>query len=308
MCRVIKDQYEIDCIKAANRISRDAHIAVLRSLHHFHNEAQIEGIFANVCISNHAGLAYPTIAGSGENAGILHYTANDEPLHGRQLVCLDAGAEYLNYSSDVTRTFPISGTMSQEARAIYMIVEQIQSMCIKHLKPGAKMISFHLAAHVCVVDGLLELGILHNGSSEEILHVGTSRAFFPHGLGHHLGLEVHDVSSVPLLRYKEDRITLLEEQDQPPLESGMVITIEPGIYFTRYELERAYLHDPVHSKYINATVLEKYWAVGGVRIEDDILITKDGYQNLTTAPKGDEALDIIRQSLKDDDVLSSPTV
>lgn len=131
---------------------------------------------------------------------------------------------------------------------------------------------------------------------------GTSRAFFPHGLGHHLGLDVHDVNGVPIMRYVEAQSAILDTAnarapclpDQPPLEEGMVITIEPGIYFSRYELSRAWLHSPVHSKFIDKVVLEKYWAVGGVRIEDDMLITATGSENLTTAPKGEAALEIIR--------------
>lgn len=241
-------------------------------------------------------MAYPTIAGSGKNAGILHYIANNEPLQGRQLVCLDAGSEYQNYSSDVTRTFPISGFLGTEAAAIYDIVQSMQESCIALLKPGVQMIDLHRLAHRIAIAGLLQLKIFHQGSAEEIEAAGTSRAFFPHGLGHHLGLEVHDVLGIPLLRYSADEINMLEEKSQPMLEEGMVITIEPGIYFMRYELERVYFHAPKHAKYINREVLESYWNVGGVRIEDDILITRNGYENLTTAPKGKAALDIIRRS------------
>lgn len=298
LCRVIKDSYEIACIRRANEISKSAHIAVLQNITHFHNEAQIEGIFANECISHFAGLAYPTIAGSGENAGTLHYINNNEPLKGRQLVCLDAGAEFENYASDVTRTFPISGVRSKEAESIYHIVQDMQEACIAKLRPGVKMIDLHILAHKIATVGLYQLGILENDTPEAIYEAGTSRGFFPHGLGHHLGLEVHDVLGVPILRYSQGDPTLLAHaSEQPSLEEGMVITIEPGIYFSRYELKRAYLSSPIHSKFINKGILDKYWSVGGVRIEDNLLITANGYENLTTAPKGDTALDIIRKSL-----------
>ncbi|MCJ1294299.1 hypothetical protein MMC34_005857 [Xylographa carneopallida] len=299
-CRVIKDDYEIECIRRANEISAVAHQAVLRNVGRFRSEAQIQGIFEDACISKGAKQSYPVIAASGENAGTLHYAKNNEPLKGRQFVCLDAGAEFRCYTSDVTRTFPISGSWpSHEAKNIYGIVQMMQEHCIEGLHPGVKMYDLHILAHKIAIAGLLALGILHNGTEAEIFEAGTSRGFYPHGLGHHLGLETHDVLDIPIMHYSMNDtsalVTPFKDDDQPPLEEGMVITIEPGIYFSRYELNRAYLSSPIHSKYINQTVLEDYWAVGGVRIEDDLLITADGYENLTKTPKGEAALEIIRQ-------------
>ena len=229
---------------------------------------------------------------------------NDEPLKGRQFVCLDAGAEVGLYAADVTRTFPLSGSWpSQEGKAIYDIVKEMQESCIANLKPGIKMITLHVLAHTIAIKGLVKLGILHNGTDAEIFAAGTSKGFFPHGLGHHLGLEVHDVNGKPVMKYGAPDCLVLDSTnafvpfnlDQPDLEPGMVVTVEPGIYFNRYELNRAYLNDPIHSKFIDKNVLERYWDVGGVRIEDDILITDKGYEVLTTAPKGETALEIIRQ-------------
>ena len=304
-CRIIKDTYEIERIRYANDISALAHRTVLQRIEIFSNEAQIQGLFQDVCITRQAKKqAYSIIAGSGENAGVLHYTKNDEPLAGRQLVCLDAGAEWENYAADVTRTFPMSSQWpSEEARAIYELVEEIQDSCIGMLKPGVYMLDLHTHTHRMVIKGLLKLGILE-GSPDAIYEAGTSKGFYPHGLGHHLGLDVHDILGVPILKYStNDCPPVLDlssamapcRPDQPPLEEGMVITIEPGIYFSRYELNRAYLSSPIHSKFINKDVLDRYWAVGGVRIEDNLLITQDGYENLTTAPKGEEALQIIKQ-------------
>ena len=272
----------------------------MRNVGRFRSEAQIQGIFEDACISKGAKQSYPVIAASGENAGTLHYAKNNEPLKGRQFVCLDAGAEFRCYTSDVTRTFPISGSWpSHEAKNIYGIVQMMQEHCIEGLHPGVKMYDLHILAHKIAIAGLLALGILHNGTEAEIFEAGTSRGFYPHGLGHHLGLETHDVLDIPIMHYSMNDtsalVTPFKDDDQPPLEEGMVITIEPGIYFSRYELNRAYLSSPIHSKYINQTVLEDYWAVGGVRIEDDLLITADGYENLTKTPKGEAALEIIRQ-------------
>lgn len=198
--------------------------------------------------------------------------------------------------SDVTRTFPISGKLSHEAKAIYDLVQKMQESCIKRLKPGVKLADLYYLAHEIALKGLMDIGILHNGTPDEIRAARTTRGFFPHGLGHHVGLEVHDVATVPIVRYTtEDKSVLAADSEQPVLEEGMVITIEPGIYFSVYELKRAYLSSPPHSKFINAKVLEKYWAVGGCRIEDCLLITADGYENLTAAPKGDKALKLIRE-------------
>ena len=306
-CRVIKDSYEINCIRQANEISARAHHSVLANITRFKSEAQIQGLFEDTCIVQEAKQAYNIIAGSGENAGTLHYIKNNEPLDGRQFVCLDAGAEYRCYASDVTRTFPISSGEwpGKEASNIYTIVEKMQEACISALRPGVKMIELHRMAHRLAIAGLLQIGLLHNGTAAEIYDAGTSVGFFPHGLGHHLGLEVHDVNGLPVMRYNDEECSIVDSTavhapcrpDQPSLEVGMVVTIEPGIYFSRYELNRAYLHSPIHSKYINKDVLERYWAVGGVRIEDNLLITEDGYENLTTAPKGKAALEIIRKGL-----------
>ena len=303
-CRVIKDAHEISLIRRANDITALAHRSVMRNIRYFKNESQIQGIFVDACLSKDAKQAYEVIAGSGENAGTLHYVKNNEPLKGRQLVCLDAGGEWECYASDVTRTFPISGYWpTKEAKAIYDIVQSMQESCVKKLKPGVRFLDLHILAHTIAIKSLLELGILEGASADELYRAGTSRAFYPHGLGHHLGLETHDVLDIPILRYMQSDCPVLDANrsvppctpDNPKLEEGMVITVEPGIYFSRYELERYYLPSPIHSKYINKEILERYYPVGGVRIEDDLLITADGYENLTTAPKGEEALEIIRK-------------
>lgn len=317
VCRSIKDAHELTLLRRANEVSTKAHVAILKNIHRFHNESQIEGLFKDVSISHFCKQAYHVIAGSGANAGVLHYDSNNEPLQGRQLVCLDAGAEFENYASDVTRTFPLSGRWTNEAHDIYSIVEAMQERCIRALRPGVKMLDLHIMCHRMVIEGLLRIGVFRHGSVDEILEAGTSVGFYPHGLGHHMGLDCHDCQTVPVLRYKQrptaeysaevcsalrlDAPTLRAPctPDAPPLEAGMVITIEPGIYFNREELKRNYLSVHKHARYINQDILDRYWAVGGVRIEDDLVITKDGCENLTTTPKGDEALRMIRCGMQE---------
>jgi len=197
-CRVIKDGHEISLIRRANQISADAHRAVLSHLRSFENEGEVEAIFLETSIVEGAKKqSYNIIAGSGINAAVLHYGNNDEPLKDRQLLLLDAGAEWQCYASDVTRTFPLSGHWTKEAKEIYDVVDEMQTACIDRMQPGCSFRDLHILAHFIAVTRFLELGIFHNGTRDEILKAGTSMAFFPHGLGHHVGLEVHDVD-VPL--------------------------------------------------------------------------------------------------------------
>ncbi|KAI1947201.1 hypothetical protein LOZ12_000545 [Ophidiomyces ophidiicola] len=306
MCREIKDEHEIGLIRRANDISTSAHTEILLNVHSMQNEAEIEGKFLNSCVSQHAKYqAYEIIAASGENAAILHYTKNNQPLKGRQLVCLDAGAEWNCYASDITRTFPTRPRWpSSEALDIYTLVECMQESCISSIKEGVRYLDLHVLAHRIAIEGLVNLGILKGGSPEEILNSGVSRVFFPHGLGHHVGLEVHDVSSKPLMALEGEYYQGVSlagcrspcTLSAPYLKPGMVVTVEPGIYFSELAIEDA-KGKPL-SKYIDMEVLEKYMPVGGVRIEDDILVTKHGFENLTKAPKGKAMMETIRKGIE----------
>ncbi|PMD21037.1 putative Xaa-Pro aminopeptidase pepP [Hyaloscypha hepaticicola] len=281
-CRAIKDEYEIALTKHANHISTIAHTAVLKAVKHAKNERELEGLFIAQSISHGAReQAYHSIVASGTAAATLHYQKNSEPLQGKLNLLLDAGAEYNCYASDITRTFPINGKFSPESRAIYDIVLQMQSVCTDMLKEGVIWDQVHLTAHEVAIEGLLKLGILQ-GDKDDILKTRTSVAFFPHGLGHYLGMDTHDTGGHPNYEDKDPMFRYLRVRG--PLPAGAIITVEPGIYFCRFIIE-PYLTDPVHAAYINFDVLNRYWEVGGVRIEDNILITKDGYENLTTAVK-----------------------
>ncbi|KAL4956776.1 peptidase M24, structural domain-containing protein [Aspergillus filifer] len=292
--REIKDEYEIRMIRQASKISGLAHRRILENIHHMSNESEIEGLFLDTCVSHGAkSQAYEIIAGSGANAAVLHYVKNDEPLSGRQLVCLDAGAEWDCYASDVTRTFPLgSDWPSIYAKDIYALVEEMQEACIAGVKPGVRFRNLHELAHAIAIKGLQRLGILKEGSVEELRHSGASTIFFPHGLGHHLGLECHDVSAQPITANGRVLREFVPQMSTPLLQEGMVLTIEPGVYFNKLALDNAKTL-PL-AKYINFDEAEKYIPIGGVRIEDDLLVTSEGYENLTTAPKGEEMLEILR--------------
>jgi Xaa-Pro aminopeptidase len=240
VARVQKCPHEVSLIRKANEISASAHRAVLGSIFGMRNEAQIEAIFLATCIGKQAKeQAYGVIAASGTNASTLHYVDNNQSLvDGRQLVCLDAGCNWDCYASDVTRSFPISGQWTKEGKQIHDLVTEMQDSCIEAIKPGVRFLDLHIKAHKIAVKGLLDIGILR-GKEDEIYEAGTSLAFFPHGLGHHLGLEVHDVSG-------EEHILSLMEGERCPvvptngnygvvdgkikgLQAGMVVTVEPGM-------------------------------------------------------------------------------
>lgn len=162
----------------------------------------------------------------------------------------------------------------------------MQLDCIAPLAPGVLWDDIHLLAHKIAIDGLLSLGILR-GDPAEILASRTSVAFLPHGLGHYLGMDTHDTGGHA--NYADTDTIFRYLRVRGKLPAGAVITVEPGIYFCRFIIE-PYLKDPAHAKFIDEKVLEKYWDVGGVRIEDNILITESGYENLTTAIKDVEGM------------------
>ncbi|KAK0622735.1 putative Xaa-Pro aminopeptidase [Immersiella caudata] len=291
--RVVKDEFELAMIAKANAVSEKAHVAVLKKVKHAQNERELEAIFLGECISRGARhQAYHGIFASGRSAATLHYVHNNAPMADKLNLLLDSGAEWDCYASDITRTFPINGKFSKESREIYDIVLKMQLECIAALKEGVLWDDVHLLAHKIAIDGLLELGIL-KGDKEEILANRTSVAFFPHGLGHYLGMDTHDTGGNP--RYDDPDTMFRYLRVRGTLPAGSVITVEPGIYFCNFIIE-PYLRDEKHSKYIDASVLEKYWDVGGVRIEDNIVITKEGSENLTTVVKTVEDMEQIINS------------
>ncbi|KAJ9669814.1 hypothetical protein H2201_000200 [Coniosporium apollinis] len=281
-CRVRKTPYEIALIRHANTVSTAAHTAVMRAVSTAANERELEAIFLKTCIERGCrNQAYSSIVASGTSAATLHYVRNDAPLAGKLNLLLDAGAELDCYASDITRTFPINGRFTQESREIYDIVLEMQQSCIEMLKASVLWDDVHAHAHKIAIDGLIHLGIL-KGPKEEIFEARTSVAFFPHGLGHYLGMDTHDTGGHANYKDQDPMFRYLRVRGEVP--AGAVITVEPGIYFCRFIVE-PYLEDEKHAKYIDRQVLERYWEVGGVRIEDNVLITEEGYENLTDTPK-----------------------
>ena len=287
-CRVVKDEYEIALIRQANKITAVAHKACMDLVAQNpppQNEREFQAIFTRHCIAlGSSQQAYSGIFASGTNAATLHYVHNNQPISGRQNMLIDAGAEASCYAADVTRTFPLTGKFTPESRAIYSIVEKMQNTAFAMCKAGMKWEDLHTETHRIAIRGLLGLGILRGGTEDDIFEDRTSVAFYPHGLGHYMGLDTHDTGGNANYSDPDPMFAYLRVRGTVP--AGAVITVEPGIYFCEFILQ-PYLDDEKgKGKYIDKKVLDKYWDVGGVRIEDDVLITEDGYENLTSAEKG----------------------
>ncbi|MBM4243643.1 MAG: M24 family metallopeptidase [Deltaproteobacteria bacterium] len=264
--RLYKSPEEIAWMQRAIDIAAEAHRAAMREVRPGMYEHEIEALVEYVFRRNGAsGWAYPSIVAGGENATVLHYTANDRPLRDGDLLLLDAGDELGCYCADVTRTFPVGRAFSPAQRRVYDLVLQAQLAAVAAVKPGVTIEDVHAAALQVLVDGLLSLGLLA-GTREQAIGAGSYKPYYMHRTSHWLGMDVHDVGT-----YKRDGAPR-------PLEPGMVLTVEPGLYFA----------SPLPG------VPAEYRGIG-VRIEDDVLVTPTGHQVLSHAvPKAADDLLALR--------------
>lgn len=267
--RLHKDEHEIALMQQAGRISAQAHIAALQVCQPGMYEYQLEAVIKQHCAMQGAReMAYNTIVGGGENGCILHYTDNDAVLNDGDLVLIDAGCELHGYAADITRTFPVNGRFSAEQAALYQVVLNAQYAACAAVKPGNSSKDTLAAAMLALTEGLLALGILQ-GELATLLEQQAAKQYFIHGLGHWLGLDVHDVGAYKLPDANGD----LQER---PFAPGMVLTIEPGLYIPT-----------------GSACDSKWWGLA-VRIEDDLLVIKDGHLNLTeTVPKEIAAIEAL---------------
>lgn len=255
--RLFKRADEVKIMRKAARISAQAHRRAMRICKPGMYEYQIEAEFLHEFRHNGSQYpAYPPIVGGGANSCILHYIENSAQLKNGDLLLIDAGCELDGYASDITRTFPVNGKYTGEQRAIYELVLAAQLAAIEQVKPGSHWNDPHEAAVRVMVDGLLDLKLL-KGKADDIIDKQEYRKYYMHRTGHWLGMDVHDVGD-----YKIDGIWRL-------LEPGLVLTVEPGLYISAGE----------------KGVDERWWNIG-VRIEDDVLVTRQGCDVLSKdAPK-----------------------
>ena len=252
--RLYKSVVEIKSMKRAAEISARAHKRAMQYTRAGVKEYQVEAEIIHTFMQNGArSAAYPSIVGSGGNSCILHYIENSKTLKNGELLLIDAGAEYDYYAADITRTFPVNGRFSRAQRKLYQVVLNAQYAAIEQAIPGNHWNQPHEAAVKVITEGLVELGLL-KGRISTLIKSGAYKRFYMHRTGHWLGMDVHDVGE-----YKEGDVWRT-------LEPGMVLTIEPGLYI------------PAGSKKVD----KRWWNIG-IRIEDDVLITKDGNEVLSAA-------------------------
>lgn len=250
--RLFKSPAEIELIRRANAISIAAHQRAMKTCSQLNNEYQLEAeLLYEFSRQGCRSVAYDPIVGGGANACTLHYTDNNKPLINGELVLIDAGGEFENYAADITRTFPVNGHFSDDQRAIYELVLKAQQQGIACIKPGVPWNAVQQIIINILTKGLCELGIL-KGDVDTLINNHAYKPFYMHNSGHWLGMDVHDSG-----RYKINN-------EWRVFEPGMVLTVEPGLYIS------------AHTDGVD----EHWWNIG-VRIEDNILVTKDGHENLT---------------------------
>lgn len=263
--RLFKSSAELNCLQQAIDWSVDAHLKVMRSVKQCHYEYQLLANFQYE-LNRHGctQMAYPAIIASGNNACILHYTHYNRKWQSDDLLLIDAGGEHLGYAADLTRTYPVSGQWSSAQSAIYELVLEAQRQAILLIKPGVPWPSIQQQVIKVLTQGLIDLGIL-SGSLDGLIEQFAYKDFYMHNSGHWLGLDVHDAGA-----YVQDKRPRL-------LAPGMVLTVEPGLYFSP-----------------RFTQIDAKWQGIGVRIEDDIVVTDDGCRVMSQAlPKTREDIKVV---------------
>ncbi len=262
--RLFKSPAELKLMRQSARIACEAQLAAMRATRVGGREYEVEAALQYTYRRNDAVAAYEPIVGAGANGCVLHYRDNNALLADGDLLLCDAGAEYANYASDITRTWPVNGRYSAEQRALYDVVLAAQKAALAKARPGQPWIAGHEAAVATLTEGLLSLGLL-KGTLKTALATESYKKFYMHKTGHWLGLDVHDVGEYKLAG------------DFRELEPGMVFTIEPGLYIAP------------GTKGVPAK-----WQGIGIRIEDDVLVTPDGHEVLTEAvPREAEAVEAV---------------
>lgn len=263
--RVLKSPEEIELMQKAADIAAEAHVEAMKAVRPGMKEYEVEALIEQVFRRRGAaGPSYTSIIGAGPNATVLHYINNDGELRDGELLLIDAGAEYKGYASDITRTFPINGRYTEGQREIYDLVLETQMSCVEMVRPGTTHDELKQHSVEMLTEGMVRLGLL-KGKPADLIKEEKYRQFYMHGLGHLLGIDVHDVG-----------IYYYDKQSRA-LEPGVVMTVEPGIYVAPDTKD----------------VPEKYLGIG-VRIEDDVLCTSNGPRVLTTkVPKDADEIEAL---------------
>ena len=282
--RLTHDDSALTQLRTAGEVTVEAHKAGMAATMSALVEAEVRAAIERVIIAHNMTTSYNSIV--TVHGEILHNEQYHHPLQSGDLLLVDVGAETeMGWAADVTRTYPVSGSFSSTQRDIYNVILAAHDACIAKMHPGVEYLDLHLLACTIIASGLVDLGILQ-GNAEDLVEMDAHALFFPHGIGHLLGLDVHDMEDLGDLagyeypRQRSDRFGLAYLRLNRPLQPGMLVTIEPGFYQVP-----AILNDPqLRSKYqdvVNWERLSQFADVRGIRIEDDVLVTSAGSEVLT---------------------------
>ncbi|XP_076112841.1 xaa-Pro dipeptidase-like isoform X1 [Mytilus galloprovincialis] len=294
-CRVFKSDKELDALRYSNKISSDAHKEIMKSIRPGVYEYQMESLFKHYCYftGGMRGEAYTCICGTGDNGSVLHYghagAPNSKLVQDGDMCLFDMGCEYYCYTSDITCSFPANGKFTERQKGIYEAVYKSSRAVMAAVKPGVCWVDMHLLADRTHLEELKRLCLV-TGDVDEMMKVRLGAVFMPHGLGHFMGLDTHDVGGYPEGTERSKEAGLKSLRTVRTLEQRMVLTIEPGIYFIDVLLDAA-LNNPEQAKFLVREKIDSHRGFGGVRIEDDIAITEDGMELMTCVPRTVEEIE-----------------
>jgi len=295
--RVIKTEMELEVLKYANKISSLAHMHVMRTIKPGMKEYQAEATFLHhtYFYGGARHVCYTCIGGSGPNGAVLHYghagAPNDRTIRDGDMLLFDFGAEYYCSCSDITCSWPANGKFTKDQKIVYNAVLKANRAVLKALKPGVSWRDMHLLANRVMLEHLTSAGIF-TGSVDEMMEANLAgRLLQPHGLGHFVGLDVHDVGGYLEGHPERDtRPGLRSLRTARQIQANMVLTIEPGCYFIDVLIERA-LADPELNRFIVADRLNHLRGFGGVRIEDDVIVREHGAELMSIVPRSVEEIE-----------------
>jgi len=294
--RVIKTEAELEVLRFANRVSSEAHKEIMRRIRPGWFEYQAESLFKYWCYTfgGCRHVSYTCIGASGENGAVLHYghagAPNDKLIRDGDMCLFDMGGEYYCYASDITCSFPVNGKFTEMQKNIYNAVLNSNRAVQAALKPGVSWVDMHLLADRVHLEELVKIGLIQ-GDVDEMMKVRLGALFMPHGLGHFMGHDVHDVGGYSEgTPERSSEAGLRSLRTARTMQKGMVITTEPGIYFNETTITKAY-DNPEWNKFLVKSEIDKYMNFGGVRIEDDVVITDTGIENLTKVPREIEEIE-----------------
>lgn len=269
--RRVKSKEEIELMRFISNATNETHKEIMKRISVGQYERDVENVFNNHTSNKYYTRiwGYPCICGVGVNAATLHYEDNTKLMNDGQLFLGDMGMRFCNYVTDVTITIPVNGKYTQEQIEIYELVLKSNRSSMSLVRSGIDFKEIDKHSKIIILEGLQGLGFINKGFSvSELYEKGVHKYFYPHSLGHYVGIEVHDVNRFDDSKDYVDR-----------LEEGNVITIEPGVYFREFLLEEGFNKEEL-KKYFNIEKCRSYFSFGGVRIEDDVLVLNDGYENL----------------------------